>query len=52
MPLSGMLPGFKVLYKVHRYFIYAQFMQHDFEENFTFFALRLLGSIAAHLAAT
>lgn len=52
MPLSGILPGFKVLYEVHRYFIYAQFMQHNFEGNFTFFASRLFGSIAAHLART
>lgn len=55
VPISGMLPGFKVSYKVHRYFvlrlIYATQSWKEFH-GFFFFAQRLSGSIAAHLAGT
>lgn len=43
VPISGMLPGFKVEYKVHRYFSYAQFMRRSFEGNSTFLLRGFLG---------
>lgn len=50
--ISGMLPSFKALYKMHTYFFDAQFMQCILRGIPGFFAQRLSQSIVSHLAGT